>query len=451
MLDTHFDVVVVGGGPSGIVAAIQAARSGASTLLIEKSGILGGTTTLNAVNFPGLFHAWGKQIIAGIGWDLVLATVRETGGTLPNFSSYRDVPHNHLQILVNVATYASLADRFVIESGAKLLLHTMIAEVHGYGEGWNVLVCMKEGLRKIGCRVLVDCTGDANVVRQAGFPLLRNANKQPGTLIMHVEGYDLQSLNLERLEEAFLRAVEQGEMQRSDFQATLNPVRSFLRARGNNAMHVPGIDGETSESKTNAELQARETMMRICRFFRKQPGLEKFGIRYVATECGIRETTSISGETRITCRDYLVGKVWVDSLCYSFYPIDVHSTDGIGIDIRPLSEGVFPTIPLSAQLPKGSRNLIVAGRSACGDQEAQSAYRVQASAMAMGQVAGAVAGIGAQKGLELRDVALEDIRKLLRDNGAIVPPQVSDPLDCMTVQESLLYKRQKTASVSGRA
>src|SRR5690606_32553233 len=83
-----YDVIVIGGGPAGIVAATQAARAGARALLVKKSGMLGGTTTLNGVNFPGLFHAWGRQVVAGIGWELVTAAVREAGDRLPDFSAW---------------------------------------------------------------------------------------------------------------------------------------------------------------------------------------------------------------------------------------------------------------------------------------------------------------------------------------------------------------------------
>src|SRR6187549_2619545 len=112
-----YDVIVIGGGTAGTIAALQAGRAGASTLVVEKSGVLGGTTILNAVNFPGLFHAWGRQIIAGIGWELVTAAVAEVGDTLPDFKAWRGQPHYRLQIRVNRAVYAALADRLVQESG----------------------------------------------------------------------------------------------------------------------------------------------------------------------------------------------------------------------------------------------------------------------------------------------------------------------------------------------
>lgn len=421
-LSSDFDVIVIGAGPAGITSAVQAARTGARTLLVEKSGILGGATILNGVNFPGLFHAWGRQIISGIGWELVSKTVEASGQSLPDFSAWRGLRHWRLQVLVDRAVYATLADRMVQDSGAEFLLHTMIAQVRPEEDGWEVTLCLKEGLRTLKAKALIDCTGDANAVRLAGLPLVRNARRQPGTLIMHTSGYDLDSLDFDRLESAFQRAREQGDMLETDFHS----VKSFLHSHGNNCMHVPGIDAETSEGKTQAEVLARATMLRIYHFMRSLPGLAGFRIDHFAPECGIRETASIVGETRIAHHDYVSGRIWPDSVCYSFYPVDIHQPDGMGVDVRPLEEGVFPTIPLGALLPQGSRHLLVAGRSACGDQEANSAFRVQASAMAMGQAAGAVAALAAGSGLELREVPMDSIRDLLRRHGAIVPPSVSE-------------------------
>ncbi len=419
--DDCCDVLVVGGGPAGIVAATQAARAGARTLLIEKSAILGGSTTLNGVNLPGLFHAWGRQVIAGIGWELVTDAIRESGDTLPDFSTWADAPHYRLQVPVNIAVYAALADRMVIESGATLRLHTMLASVQFTEDGWDVQLCGKEGLHRVRAGVMVDCTGDANAVALAGLPLSRNRHLQPGTLITKAGGYDPATLDLPAIEAAFKKAVEHGEMSRSDFQSTNNPVGTFLRLRGGNTMHVPGIDGSTSEGKTQAEVRARATLLRIVRFLRAQPGLEGFRIEHMAAECGIRETVTIHGETCITRADYVGGRVWADSVCNSFYPVDMHAIAGGGIDTRPLVEGIVPTIPLGALLPRDSRRLIVAGRCASGDQQANSAFRVQASAMAMGQAAGAAATLAATTGRDLRDVPIEEIHALLIRHGAIVP------------------------------
>lgn len=420
-MEENYDIVIIGGGTAGVVAAVQAGRAGASTLLVEKSGVLGGTTVLNAVNFPGLFHAWGKQIIAGIGWELVENAAAETGTQLPDFSAWKEQPHYRLQIRVNAATYAALADRAVLDAGVTLSLHTMLAKAKQTDGGWQLQVCRKEGLQAVRCQVLIDCSGDANAVTLAGLPVSRNAAMQPGTLVVRAAGYDLDKLDVPALEQAYLDAVADGRLQRTDLIGSNERVFQFLRMRGENSVHVTGVDGKTSLGRTEAETKARALVLRLQRFFRVQPGLENFHYDFFAAECGIRETCTIEGEVCVSSADYTSGRRWEDPVCYSFYPIDIHVPDGGKIDTRPLDEGVVPSLPLRALLPRNSRNLIVAGRSACGDQEANSAFRVQASSMAMGQAAGAAAALAAKTGCELREVPIEDLHALLRSNGAIVP------------------------------
>ncbi len=419
----NYDVVVIGGGTAGSVAAIQAAQSGARTLLVEKNGMLGGTITSAAINVPGLFHAWGKQVIAGIGWDLVNRAVQLGGDRLPDFTMYDRSP-NMLQVRVNAAIYAALLDEAVLGSGATLVLHTMLAAVDRQQREWRVTLCGKEGLRDERARVLVDCTGDANAVALAGFELERNEELQPGTLNVRLGGFDPAGLDYKFLDRAYQDAVAAGSLLPADLAMHADGVRTFLRQRGENSISVTGIDGSTSSGRTAAEVAAREVLMRIYRFLRSQPGLEKLTIDFTAAECGIRESCTIRGKKRITAWDYASGRLWEDAVCYSFYPIDVHRPNGEGIDLQRLKEGTFPTIPRGAMLPSGSAWLLAAGRCIAGDQEANSAYRVQASCMAMGQAAGAMAAMSAHSGVELEELAIGDIHKALRAHGAIVPGDI---------------------------
>jgi len=222
------DVIVFGAGPAGVVAAVQAARAGASTLLVEKSGVLGGTTVLNGVNLPGLFHAWGKQVIAGIGWELVTRAVSESGGTLPDFTNFRNVPHNRLQILLDKAVYAAVCDDAVVGSGATLLLHAMLARLERASDRWRATICTKEGLADCFAGVVVDCTGDANAVQLAGGALDKNDALQPATLMLLVGGYDLASVDLPFVQQAFDHAVESGQMLRADLQHASHAVHHFF-------------------------------------------------------------------------------------------------------------------------------------------------------------------------------------------------------------------------------
>ena len=418
-----YDVAVVGGGPAGSVAAVQAAQLGARTLLVEKTGMLGGTTTSAGINVPGLFHAWGRQVIAGIGWHLVNRAVQLAGDHLPDFARY-DRRVDVLQVRVNTAIYAALLDDAVLGAGAALSLHTMLAAVDRTDSEWRLRLCGKEGLREERARVLVDCTGDANAVALAGYEPERNAELEPGTLNVRLSGYDPATLDYLLLDRAYEDAVAAGSLLPADLAEHADRVRTFLRQRGENSMHVTGIDGSTSAGRTAAEVAARKALMRIYCFLRSQPGLTNLTIDFTAAECGIRESCTIRGKKRITGYDYASGRLWDDAVCYSFYPIDIHRPSGDGVDLRPLAEGTFPTIPRGAMLPVGSEWLLAAGRCIAGDQQASSAYRVQASCMAMGQAAGAMAALSAHSGVELEQLAIDDIHKALRAHGAVVPGDI---------------------------
>jgi hypothetical protein len=420
----YYDVVVVGGGAAGCPAAVQAARLGARTLLVEKNGALGGTTTVAGVALPGLFHAWGTQIIAGIGWDVVRAAVEVAGGVLPDFRQW-DQPHYRLQVPVDPAIYAALLDDAVTGSGCDLLLHTMLAGVTPREDGWTVTLCTKEGLTEVRAGLLVDATGDADVVGLAGLTRVGRTSRQPGTIMVRLGGYERAALDVAGLEAAYERAIEHGDLLPQDLAG--NTVAAFLRKRGENAIHVTDVDGGTSRTRTAAEVAGRRTLLRIYRFLKAQPGLSDLTIDRWAVECGIRETYSIDGLAGITVADYTGGRLWPDALSYSFYPIDVHRYDGHGIDIRPLQFGTVPTVPRGAMVPRGSRRLVVAGRAISGDQEASSAFRVQASCMAMGQAAGALAALSAQSGTAVHELDITEVRGVLRRHGAIVPPDVTIP------------------------
>ncbi|MFC4138336.1 MULTISPECIES: FAD-dependent oxidoreductase [unclassified Microbacterium] len=419
-VDADADVLVVGGGPAGVSAAIQAARSGARTVLIEKNGMLGGTTTTAGINFPGLFHAWGEQVIAGIGWEMVLATMELEGAELPDFSR-TDLPHWRLQLRVNAPLYAAIQSETVAASGVDLRLHTMLAGLSWRGGGWDAVLAGKEGLQRIRVARVVDCSGDADAVGLAGLTRLRNDAKQPGTMAILLDGYDADALDYDVLNEEYDRAIAEGRILPSDFGAHGRVLEPFMRKKGDNAIHLTGIDGSTSAGRTEAETAGRAALLRIFRFLKPLPGLEGLTVSYGATEVGIRETCTIDGIRRLTGAEYLSGEVWDDAVCFSYYPIDIHRPDGNGIAKTYLAEGRVATIPLSAMIPKENRNIVVAGRCIAGDQEANSAYRVQASAMATGQAAGAAAALAAARGVAIDDVPVDDLRALLRRHGAIVP------------------------------
>ena len=421
-LPSSCDVLVAGAGTAGIPAAIQAARAGVSVLLVEKSAMPGGTTTAARVPFPGLFHAWGKQVIAGIGWTLVERCVAECGDTLPDFTQPPAAHWQH-QVAMQGPIYSALCEEALQAAGVRVLYHAMVAAVEQEDGGWRVTLCTKTGLHAVRARILADCTGDANLAALADCELRAPETTQPATFCCHAEGYDFAKLDVPAIERAAAAAIAEGRLQPTD--AGWDKVRprlgGWLRSRGYNANHIHGHQARTSEGKSALETEGRAALLRLFRFLRTQPGLERLRIEAVAAECGVRETATIVGRDTVTARDYASGRRWPDPVCHAFYPIDLHTSDGGGLDCRQLAPGVVPSVPRGALLPEGVDNLVVAGRCLSSDRLANSALRVQATAMATGQAAGALAALACRGGSTPADVPAADLRALLEANGAIVP------------------------------
>lgn len=372
------DVLVVGGGTAGAIAAIQAGRAGAKTMILERNGQLGGTMTTGGVAFPGLFDAWGKQVIAGIGWELVMESVELDGGTIPDFSR---VPNRHWQnqVYTNQFLYAILAEEKCQQAGVEIAYYEFPQSIKKTDEGWQV-DCVGFGTnRRVLCKQIIDCTGGAEMVGMLKLPRLREEERQPGSMLFKIgDGH--------------------------------NPGREQVHR-----LYVHGADSTNSRTVTLANVTGRREVLRKVRESNKR-------LMHLQPETGFRESFRIVGETMVTVNDYTSGRIFDDAISYAFYPVDLHTKSGVRP--KPLKPGKVPTIPLRALIPKNSRNIIVAGRSICSDRLANSGLRVQASCMGMGQAAGVAAALAAQKQITPLEVPLEQIHKLLREHGAIIPDQV---------------------------
>ena len=412
----NVDVLVVGGGTAGVVAALQSARAGASTILVESGSMLGGTMTVGGVAFPGLFHAWGRQVVAGIGWELVTETVEMNDAKLPDFSIPTGRAHPRHQVRINPHMYALLAEDKCRKAGVELRYYETPVKAEFSGGRWSVEAVGKGTRITIRCKQIVDCTGNGYMTALAGYPVLREDVIQPGTLMFKIGGYDYRKVDRKLLRRKYEEAIKSGRLVRKEFR---NRIEGLLGGGGNNIHHISDADSTTSEAHTTANVDSRTTLLETIRFLREEvPGCEKLKLESMQPETGIRETYRIEGEYQITKSDYITGKVFDDSICYAFYPIDVH--DEHGVKPEHLNEGVFPTVPLRALVPKGSQNLIVAGRCVSSDREANSALRVQASCMAMGQAAGAAAALAIQKQTTPGAVPLGELKALLKRHDAIL-------------------------------
>lgn len=407
---TEYDVVVVGGGTAGAFAAIAAAETGAKTLIIEKNSMLGGTMTVCDVNYPGLFFAWGKQIIDGPCWDVIKQTAEYGGAEIPKIS-FKPKNHWDEQVRFNKFVFLNFLNSRCKESGVDILTNAMISDVCEQENTVQLFVTCKEGIYSILTKKCIDATGDANLVSLAGYGVKKSDVQQPATLANHISGYDFDDVCVENVKSAFSTY---------DFPdyVTERLLISWLE-RHIIDLHIPCAHADTSFGKTEVNLKAVSDLFYVFDFYKKIKGLENITMDYISMDAGIRETNRIVGEYEITADDYITGRFFDDSVCYAFYPIDLHIMDGIEQEFH--KENVVAKVPYRALVPKGTKNILCAGRCISSDTFANSGLRVEAVCMATGQVAGCAAALAAKKNISVSEIDYRELCGVVSEIGSIIP------------------------------
>jgi hypothetical protein len=407
-LNDHIDadVTVIGGGTAGVFAAISAARSGASTVLIEKNAILGGTVTACNVNYPGLFFAWGKQIISGPCWEAIKRTEALGGAKIPSIA-YKPENHWDEQILLNRFIFTAVLFEMCKEANVKMICNAMVSFAEENDDGVSLIITEKDRMTGISSKAVVDATGDANLSKLLGLELMKSEVCQPATLQNSISGYETDKIDFNMLK---------GRLKNASFpdHITFEEIKGYIFQHRLN-LHIPCKSGESSEGKTQIDSLAYSTTLKLYAFLKGIKGLEDLTIDFAAEETGVRETVRIKGKTVITSEEYINGHFYPDSVCYAFYPIDLHVMDGI--KQRFFENDTVGKIPLSALMPENSKRVFCAGRCISSDTLANSGVRVEAVAMATGQASGCAAAVLANKG----EVIFPDVIEKLKNIGAIVP------------------------------
>ena len=420
----HYDLIIAGAGPAGICAAIQSGRLGAKTLLVEKNGIPGGAITAAGIAEPGLFDAFGEQLIGGIGWELVASTLETEERELPDFSRPMVEALWKYQVKINPFLFACIAEKALLEANVRIAYHTMIAGAEQNNNSWDVSLCGKDGLYTVSGDMLIDCTGDANLTAIAGFEVVKDEVCQPGSANVVLSGIDHSKLDKETLAKAFIEAEKNGEIHYKDlgwFRTSAEQGNFlFLDRGGVNGNHIGFINACDSENKSAMECATHASILRAYRFLKKIKGMENLTISAFAPECGVRESRRIAGEYTMTKDDYLSGRSFDDALCYSFYYVDIHDMEK-GLILEQISPGIRPQVSRQIMIPKGAVNFMAAGRIVSSDRPANSCLRIQASCMATGQVAAANAVCALQEKTAVGTVPVTMVKNILKQHGAIVP------------------------------
>lgn len=430
-----YDIIIAGAGSAGFVAAVQAGRLGKKVLLCEKNGMPGGILTVGGNNDIAQFWAHNKQVIAGIGWEYVKRLESIGGAQIPDML-VPNKPHWYYGVHVNIPLAAHLMDEMLLEAGVELRYEQTLCDVVTEPDGdmkriAAVRLTSKSGLETLSAKTYIDCTGDgdlsvfAGADYECGTPDEQGLSLQPGTVRAYLNSSNLTDEQCAKIDAALAEAIADGSLEPTDTMR--RSWKSLVSARYNNINHISRKNGADSREKTEADIEGRRCVARIIAAVRRA-GVDPDFIT-IAPETAMRETRRIKCDGYVTADDYVAARRYPDGICNSFYPIDLHRDGMGGIQQVFLTDGQVPSIPLSALTVSGISDLYVAGRCASGDRLANSAYRVKASCMAMGQAAGAAAalacgnrGSGGHFG-NTRGIDFERLKAILAEHGAILPTE----------------------------
>lgn len=435
----NVDILVVGGGPSGIMAARAAAGKGLKVMLIESRGYVGGNLTLG-LPILGFLGRKGNQVIEGLP-QMLISRLRAKGK-----ASEHKPCKNHVSLtIIDPEAVKDEALAMLEEVGVKILMYVFCSGVIKEGDDVKgVFIESKEGREVIMAKTVIDCTGDADVAFKAGVECHKgdaDGGMQPPTLMFSMRG-----VNMPELRDAIVNHSEEFDMdvmpteQFKDgpfivvgFRKKINearekgyeiPVARTILITGLaddeiwvNMSRVCGVDSTNPESYSEGEIKARFQNDEVERYLRDFiPGFENAWRDRVAPFMGIRESRVIKGEYVLTADDILNCHKFEDAIGVGSYPVDIHHSHGDDCTMMWCPDCY--DLPYRMLVPEKVGNLLVAGRCASMTHEAMASARVMSTCMAMGEAAGRAARIALSEGVPVAKVNVAEVRKELKETGA---------------------------------
>jgi hypothetical protein len=427
----EFDVVVAGGGPAGMAAAVSAARHGARTLLVERYGFLGGMGTAGGVtNFAGLY---GKrdgatvQLVRGV-VDELLERIDRLGGL--------NAPQDGLQGRIRVRSYdipayKCAADQWLLGSAVELLFHASVAGVARDGARIDaLLVETKSGRRAIRARWFVDATGDADVAHHAAVPYELgdgHGNALYPSTMFRVGGVDadraMAAIGTFGAIDALMRdAADRYRFPREGAIVRPQRNRSEWRVNVTQVANAQGraVDATDALQLSAGEVEGRRQVIEYLHFLRAEvPGFEGAELIDVGTQLGVRETRRVRGVYSLSGDDVLNGARFADGIGLNAWPIERHASGRVDWAFPRDANNTFNQLPWRMLVPLRADNLLVAGRCASMEHEGQSAARASGACFVMGQAAGTAAALMLRHGHGVGDV-VGPLQEALRRDGAVL-------------------------------
>ncbi len=409
----HYDLIVLGGGITGVCAAVAAGRQGLKTLLIEKSGSLGGAMVNMYVNPFMRYHTGtaeeGKIINKGIFLEL-LDELRAMGG-LKGSHTFNE---EYMKVLL---------DRKCVAAGVEVLFLAHFTDVEKDGDRLkSIVVETRMGQYTFSADTFIDASGDAMLAYKAGCPVKVGREEdnacQPMTLCFRMAGVDMDAFREAKPEIIALYNKFQAE---GKIKNPRENVLSFKHTSDGvlhlNSTRVVGLSTLDPFDISKASMIAREQMMELFYFLKENaPGCSNATLLSSAPEIGVRESRMICGAYTLTAEDLLECHEFEDSVAVGCYNVDIHSPDGSGTTIKKIPAGKWYHIPYRTLLPQKADNLLVAGRTISSTHEAQSAYRVLPIVANIGEAAGLAAALAKAESASLAEVPIDKLHALLEQN-----------------------------------
>ncbi len=420
------DVLVIGGGPAGMIAAIAAARNGARTIVVERYGFLGGMAPNGLVGpILAIYHWYGAgRIVGGIPWEM-LKRMEALGGAILG----KDGPH----VSFDPEVLKYVADQMTLEAGAEMRLHSTATAVSCDGDRMNgVILESKSGRQAVVAKVIVDATGDADIAAWGGNAFEKGHPEtgamQPMTLYFRLANVNTELMENPNNPETFYTMVETRELLQKAVDAGELPLfggpwapKSSTVRDGEAGVNMVRVWGDATDvlDLTRVEVTARDHVQRFVKFLKAHvPGFKNCYLYDTAPQIGVRETRRICGDYQLTVDDIAQSRQFGDGIALGGHIVDIHSLDGTteqyGVRVEPYQ------IPYRSLLPTGMVNAIVTGRPISATHEAHASLRVMGTCMALGEAAGTAAALAARGSGLVRAVETSALVTQLKRQGAIV-------------------------------
>lgn len=434
-----YDLVVFGGGPGGISAAVAAGRRGLRVALVERSAIIAGSVNVGLC-LHGFEDGNGKRVVGGASWELIQRCIDEGGSVGP--TQLHDA-HMYSTTPVDMAVLQKCGLDMLEEAGVDLWFHTLATEPLVEGDRLlAVRAWSNSGQFEFRAPTFIDATGHADIAYRSGVPVrtgrLADGAMQPMTLGMTMAPVDISAM-MGAIGEGYGMAVKPGMTEKDYvwFALNLTPWRDEIEQIGIrlgnkgtcwgnsiyprivnlNAVKIIGLNGADTAELSRAEVTARRIAVNFSKFMRENvPGFAEAYITRTSPWIGIRETRHIEGHYMLSDEDAIEGHIPDDSISLCGYPIDIHDPkDGVA-EFQGVGGGRFG-ISYRSLIPKGINNLLVSGRGISASEKAFGSVRVMGTCLAIGEACAIASAMARDRNADVAQIDGSEIRQALESEG----------------------------------